>query len=42
MRKPADLAKLDALPLHSRTPIEWASSVLADPIRAGIADALAG
>jgi tRNA-(ms[2]io[6]A)-hydroxylase len=33
MRKPADLAKLDALPLHSRTPIEWARAVLADPIR---------
>jgi len=30
---PADLAKLDALPLHSRTPIEWARAVLADPIR---------
>jgi tRNA-(ms[2]io[6]A)-hydroxylase len=30
---PSDLAKLDALPLHSRTPIEWARAVLADPIR---------
>src|ERR1035437_416515 len=28
-----DLTKLDALPLHSRTPIEWAPAVLADPIR---------
>jgi len=33
MRRPADLAKLDALPLHSRTPVEWARAVLADPIR---------
>jgi tRNA 2-(methylsulfanyl)-N6-isopentenyladenosine37 hydroxylase len=33
MLKPADLLKLDALPLHSRTPIEWARAVLADPIR---------
>jgi tRNA-(ms[2]io[6]A)-hydroxylase len=30
---PPGLAKLDALPLHSRTPIEWAREVLADPIR---------
>jgi tRNA-(ms[2]io[6]A)-hydroxylase len=30
---PSDLAKLDALPLHSRTPIEWARAVLADPVR---------
>ena len=30
---PAELAKLDALPLHSRTPVEWARAVLADPIR---------
>lgn len=29
---PADLAKLDALPLHSRTPIEWGRAVLAEPI----------
>ena len=33
MMKPSDLAKLDALPLHSRTPVEWARAVLADPIR---------
>ncbi len=26
------LAKLDLLPLHSRTPLEWGRSVLADPI----------
>ena len=31
--KPAELAKLDALPLHSHTPIEWGRAVLADPIR---------
>jgi tRNA-(ms[2]io[6]A)-hydroxylase len=31
--KPADLDKLDKLPLHSRTPVEWARAVLADPIR---------
>ena len=30
---PAELAKLDALPLHSRTPVEWGRAVLADPIR---------
>src|ERR1035441_3359927 len=29
----SELAKLDALPLHSRTPIEWARGVLAEPIR---------
>jgi tRNA-(ms[2]io[6]A)-hydroxylase len=28
----ADLAQADALPLHSRTPPEWARAVLADPI----------
>jgi tRNA 2-(methylsulfanyl)-N6-isopentenyladenosine37 hydroxylase len=33
MMNPAELAKLDALPLHSRTPVEWARAVLADPIR---------
>ena len=27
------MVKLDELPLHSRTPVEWARSVLADPIR---------
>ena len=29
---PAELAQVDALPLHSRTPPEWARAVLADPI----------
>ena len=29
---PADLVKLDALPLHSRTPVEWGRAVLAEPI----------
>jgi tRNA-(ms[2]io[6]A)-hydroxylase len=29
---PAELAQADALPLHSRTPPEWARAVLADPI----------
>jgi tRNA-(ms[2]io[6]A)-hydroxylase len=33
MMNPADIAKLDTLPLHSRTPAEWARAVLADPIR---------
>src|ERR1019366_6942739 len=33
MVKPASLHKLDELPLHSRTPVEWARAVLADPIR---------
>jgi tRNA-(ms[2]io[6]A)-hydroxylase len=33
MMNPADIAKLDTLPLHSRTPVEWARAVLADPIR---------
>src|SRR5882724_3365841 len=28
----ADLAKIEELPLHSRTPIEWGHAVLADPI----------
>jgi tRNA-(ms[2]io[6]A)-hydroxylase len=28
----AQLAKLEALPLHSQTPIDWARAVLADPI----------
>jgi len=27
------LAKIDALPLHSRTPLAWGYAVLADPIR---------
>ena len=29
----AELAKAEALPLHSRTPVEWARAVLAEPIR---------
>ncbi len=29
---PAQLAKLEALPLHSQTPIEWGRAVLAHPI----------
>jgi tRNA-(ms[2]io[6]A)-hydroxylase len=33
MMNPGELAKLEALPLHSRTPLEWARTVLADPIR---------
>jgi tRNA-(ms[2]io[6]A)-hydroxylase len=33
MMNPAELAKLDALPLHSRTPAGWARAVLAEPIR---------
>ena len=33
MMNPADIAKLDTLPLHSRTPVEWARAVLADPVR---------
>ena len=33
MMNPADIAKLDTLPLHSRTPVEWGRAVLADPIR---------
>ena len=30
---PAEFAKVEALPLHSRTPVEWARAVLAEPIR---------
>ena len=30
---PVELEKLDALPLHSRTPVEWGRAVLANPIR---------
>ena len=33
MMNPVELAKLDGLPLHSRTPLEWGRAVLADPIR---------
>jgi tRNA-(ms[2]io[6]A)-hydroxylase len=29
---PAELAKLDGLPLHSRTPARWGRAVLAEPI----------
>jgi tRNA-(ms[2]io[6]A)-hydroxylase len=29
---PAKLAKIESLPLHSRTPIEWGHAALADPI----------
>jgi tRNA-(ms[2]io[6]A)-hydroxylase len=29
---PSELAKLDTLPLHSRTPVEWGRAVLAEPI----------
>jgi len=28
----AELAKIEILPLHSRTPLDWARAVLADPI----------
>jgi tRNA 2-(methylsulfanyl)-N6-isopentenyladenosine37 hydroxylase len=31
--KPGELSKLDTLPLHSRTSVEWARAVLADPVR---------
>ena len=33
LMNPAGMGKLDQLPLHSRTPAEWARAVLADPIR---------
>ena len=33
MMGPSDLAKVEALPLHSRTTIEWARGVLSEPIR---------
>ena len=33
MMNPAELARLDALPLHSRTPAEWGRAVLAEPVR---------
>ena len=33
MMEPSELAKLEALPLHSRTTIEWARGVLSEPIR---------
>jgi tRNA-(ms[2]io[6]A)-hydroxylase len=33
MMNPSELAKVDALPLHSRTSIEWGRAVLAEPIR---------
>jgi tRNA-(ms[2]io[6]A)-hydroxylase len=30
--QPADLSEIEALPLHSRTPMEWGRAVLAEPI----------
>jgi tRNA 2-(methylsulfanyl)-N6-isopentenyladenosine37 hydroxylase len=33
MLNTGELTKLEALPLHSRTPVEWARAVLSDPIR---------
>ena len=33
MMNPGDLAKIETLPLHSRTSIDWANAVLADPVR---------
>ena len=33
MMGPSELAKVEALPLHSRTTIEWARGVLSEPIR---------
>ena len=33
MMNPGELAKIETLPLHSRTSIDWANAVLADPIR---------
>jgi tRNA-(ms[2]io[6]A)-hydroxylase len=33
LMNPAGIARLDALPLHSRTAPEWARAVLADPVR---------
>jgi tRNA 2-(methylsulfanyl)-N6-isopentenyladenosine37 hydroxylase len=30
---PAELSKIEALPLHSRTSLEWGRTVLAEPIR---------
>jgi tRNA-(ms[2]io[6]A)-hydroxylase len=33
MMGPSELAKLEALPLHSRTTIEWARGVLSEPVR---------
>ena len=33
MMNPAELAKTKELPLHSRTPPEWANAVLAEPVR---------
>ena len=29
---PAEFTKIEALPLHSRTPLEWGRAVLAEPI----------
>jgi tRNA-(ms[2]io[6]A)-hydroxylase len=33
MMRLEEFAKVDALPLHSRTPMEWGHAVLAEPIR---------
>jgi tRNA-(ms[2]io[6]A)-hydroxylase len=33
MMSPGELAKADALPLHTRTSTEWANAVLAEPVR---------
>ena len=33
MMNPSELEKMKALPLHSRTPLEWANAVLAEPVR---------
>src|SRR4051812_19510 len=33
VKRVTDLAKAEELPLHSRTPVEWAQAVLADPVR---------
>jgi tRNA-(ms[2]io[6]A)-hydroxylase len=33
MMNPGELAKIEALPLHSRTSMEWAHAVLAEPVR---------
>jgi tRNA-(ms[2]io[6]A)-hydroxylase len=33
MVTPVTLAKLEALPLHTQTPVEWGHAALADPIR---------
>jgi tRNA 2-(methylsulfanyl)-N6-isopentenyladenosine37 hydroxylase len=30
---PAEIARIEDLPLHSRTPLDWGRAVLADPVR---------